>query len=98
MFCPSLILSAKRGGELTFQLCRLPQPIIHSQMLDMMLFIMVSKKTVLCVILLQVKLKPWERRLVDESYGNQVSSLLKKASEREEQYLKALPKPGGEHK
>ena len=33
---------------------------------------------------------------MDESYGNQVPSLLKKASEREEQYLKALPKPGGQ--
>jgi len=46
--------------------------------------------------LVQVKVKPWERRLVDESYGNQVASLLKKASEHEEQYLKALPKPGGQ--
>jgi len=43
---------------------------------------------------MQVKAKPWERRLVDESYGSNVPSLLKKASELEVQYLKALPKPG----
>jgi len=42
----------------------------------------------------QVKTKPWECRLVDESYGSNVPSLLKKASELEVQYLKALPKPG----
>lgn len=46
------------------------------------------------LVLLQVKAKPWERRLVDESYGSNVPSLLKKASEWEVQYLKALPKPG----
>jgi len=43
---------------------------------------------------MQVKAKPWERRLVDESYGSNVPSLLKKASELEVQYLKALPKTG----
>ena len=42
----------------------------------------------------QVKLKSWEKRLVDELCGSDVKQLLKKAEEWETQYLKALPKPG----
>ena len=42
----------------------------------------------------QVKLKSWEKRLVDELCGSDVKQLLKKAEEWEDQYLKALPKPG----
>ena len=42
----------------------------------------------------QVKLKPWERRLVDESLGSDVKSLLSKATDWEARYLNALPKSG----
>ena len=40
-----------------------------------------------------MKAKPWEKRLVDESCGTEVQSLLKKAKEWEGKYLSALPKP-----
>lgn len=46
------------------------------------------------MVAVQVKLKSWEKRLVDELCGNDVKQLLKKAEEWEAQYLKALPKPG----
>ena len=46
------------------------------------------------IFALQVKLKSWEKRLVDELCGSDVKQLLKKAEDWENQYLKALPKPG----
>lgn len=45
-------------------------------------------------VLFQVKLKSWEKRLVDELSGSDVKQLLSKAEDWESQYLKALPKPG----
>lgn len=41
-----------------------------------------------------MKTKSWERSLVDDSLGNDVKGLLKKAEEWEKEYLKSLPKPG----
>ena len=42
----------------------------------------------------QIKVKPWEKSLVDDSLGADVKSLLRKAEELELQYLQSLPKPG----
>ena len=57
--------------------------------------ICISMCSVPPLLLSQVKLKPWEQRLVDESCGSELQSLLKKAKEWENKYLAALPKPGG---
>ena len=45
----------------------------------------------------QVKKRPWEKRLVDESCGREVVELLKKAALSERDYLKALPQAGTTH-
>lgn len=42
----------------------------------------------------EVKSQPWEHRLVDESCGNEVQTLLKKGKEWEAKYIQGLPKPG----
>jgi tetratricopeptide (TPR) repeat protein len=42
----------------------------------------------------QVKPRPWENRLVDESCGSDPQDLLKKGREWETKYLESLPKPG----
>jgi hypothetical protein len=41
-----------------------------------------------------VKLKSWEKRLVDELSGSDAKQLVRKAEDWEGQYLKALPKQG----
>lgn len=46
---------------------------------------------------LQVKARPWEKRLVDESCGREVKELLQKAAQSESDYLKALAQPGTTH-
>ena len=42
----------------------------------------------------QVKSRPWENRLVDESCGSDLQDLLKKGREWETKYLESLPRPG----
>ena len=42
----------------------------------------------------EVKPRPWENRLVDESCGSDVKVLLQKAKEWETKYTQNLPKPG----
>ena len=44
--------------------------------------------------MLQVKLKSWEKRLVDDQCGSDTKQLLKNAEQWEVKYLNALPKPG----
>ena len=41
-----------------------------------------------------MKLKSWEKRLVDEQCGSDTKQLLKNAEQWEAKYLNALPKPG----
>ena len=42
----------------------------------------------------EVKSRPWEHRLVDESCGSDVQVLLQKGKEWETKYMRSLPKPG----
>ena len=42
----------------------------------------------------EVKARPWEKRLVDESCGSDVKALLQKAKEWEIKYLRSLSKYG----
>lgn len=45
-------------------------------------------------LLIQVKVRPWEARLIDCTLGNDVQCILRTASAIETEYLLALPKGG----
>ena len=42
----------------------------------------------------QIKSRTWEKRLVDETMGTNISELVKTAVKSEEKYLQSLPQPG----